>query len=198
MHLETPGEQHQHTYISKNSTTAEDRLNSRRRHWPRSGVRHHPGRQQACLQTPFRDRIHPHPLGHRLLQRTRPVHVRRMLWMSCANSIHVSLVPSAGLAGSIGIAPSSNMHPTRKSPSLFEPVHGSAFDITEKGVANPVATFWSAAEMLTWLGEKEAASKLMGCVERVCEAGILTGDLRGTAKTRDVVDAVCAEIGRLA
>ncbi|KAL4768832.1 hypothetical protein BDW60DRAFT_219312 [Aspergillus nidulans var. acristatus] len=114
-------------------------------------------------------------------------------------NLHMDILSdlAAGLAGSIGVAPSSNLDPTRKNPSLFEPVHGSAFDITGKGVANPVATFWSAAEMLSWLGEKDAAGKLMGCVERVCEAGILTADLGGKAKTQDVVDAVCAEIDRL-
>ncbi|KAL3478819.1 hypothetical protein BJX99DRAFT_269037 [Aspergillus californicus] len=107
-------------------------------------------------------------------------------------NLHMDILSdlAAGLAGSIGVAPSSNLDPTRKNPSLFEPVHGSAFDITGKGVANPVATFWSAAEMLTWLGEKEAADQLMGCVERVCEAGILTADLGGTAKTQDVVNAI--------
>ncbi|KAL2820946.1 hypothetical protein BDW59DRAFT_174285 [Aspergillus cavernicola] len=113
-------------------------------------------------------------------------------------NLHMDILSdlAAGLAGSIGVAPSSNLDPTRKNPSLFEPVHGSAFDITGKGVANPVATFWSAAEMLTWLGEKEAADKLMGCVERVCEAGILTADLGGSAKTQDVVNAT-PEIGTL-
>ncbi|KAL4945716.1 hypothetical protein BDV06DRAFT_230164 [Aspergillus oleicola] len=106
-------------------------------------------------------------------------------------NLHMDILSdlAAGLAGSIGVAPSSNLDPTRKNPSLFEPVHGSAFDITGKGVANPVATFWSAAEMLKWLGEKEAGDKLMGCVERVCEAGTLTADLGGKAKTQDVVDA---------
>ncbi|KAL4922771.1 hypothetical protein BDW62DRAFT_215725 [Aspergillus aurantiobrunneus] len=107
-------------------------------------------------------------------------------------NLHMDILSdlAAGLAGSIGVAPSSNLDPTRKNPSLFEPVHGSAFDITGKGVANPVATFWSAAEMLAWLGEKNAAERLMGCVERVCEARILTADLGGTAKTQDVVDAI--------
>jgi isocitrate/isopropylmalate dehydrogenase len=65
-------------------------------------------------------------------------------------NLHMDILSdlAAALAGSIGVAPSSNLDPTRKNPSLFEPVHGSAFDITGKGVANPVATFWSAAEML--------------------------------------------------
>jgi isocitrate/isopropylmalate dehydrogenase len=114
-------------------------------------------------------------------------------------NLHMDILSdlAAALAGSIGVAPSSNLDPTRKNPSLFEPVHGSAFDITGKGVANPVATFWSAAEMLIWLGEKDAAAKLMGCVERVCAAGILTPDLGGTSDTQGVVDAVCLEVEKL-
>lgn len=103
---------------------------------------------------------------------------------------------AAALAGSIGIAPTSNLDPTRQNPSMFEPIHGSAFDITGKGVANPVATFWTAAEMLTWLGQEEAAKQLMECVENVCEAGIVTKDLGGNAKTKDVTEAVCFEIRR--
>jgi isocitrate/isopropylmalate dehydrogenase len=77
---------------------------------------------------------------------------------------------------------------------MFEPIHGSAFDITGKGLANPVATFWTAAEMLAWLGEEEASQKLMHSVENVCEKGIVTADLGGTAKTVDVTKAVCEEI----
>ncbi|KAL4891645.1 tartrate dehydrogenase [Aspergillus ambiguus] len=107
-------------------------------------------------------------------------------------NLHMDILSdlAAALAGSIGVAPSSNLDPTRKNPSLFEPVHGSAFDITGKGVANPVATFWSAAEMLSWLGEKEAAKQLMDCVEKVCAAGVLTPDLGGSSNTQGVVDAV--------
>lgn len=114
-------------------------------------------------------------------------------------NLHMDIISdlAAALAGSIGVAPSSNLDPTRKNPSLFEPVHGSAFDITGKGIANPVATFWSAAEMLIWIGEKEAAAKLMSCVESVCSAGVLTPDLGGTSDTQGVVDAVCAEIEKL-
>ena len=114
-------------------------------------------------------------------------------------NLHMDILSdlAAALAGSIGVAPSSNLDPTRKNPSLFEPVHGSAFDITGKGVANPVATFWSAAEMLGWLGEEDAKNELMACVERVCEAGILTKDLGGTAMTKDVTKAVCNEIEKL-
>jgi isocitrate/isopropylmalate dehydrogenase len=114
-------------------------------------------------------------------------------------NLHMDILSdlAAALAGSIGIAPSSNLDPTRRNPSLFEPVHGSAFDITGKGIANPVATFWSAAEMLKWLGEDAAAEKLMQAVERVCEAGILTPDLGGSSDTKAVTKAVCDEIEKL-
>lgn len=80
---------------------------------------------------------------------------------------------------------------------MFEPIHGSAFDITGKGVANPVGTFWTAAEMLRWLGEEQAADKLIECIEQVCENGIKTKDLAGTANTKEVTEAVCAEIRRV-
>ena len=77
---------------------------------------------------------------------------------------------------------------------MFEPIHGSAFDITGKGVANPVATFWTAAEMLAWLGEGEAAAALMESVERVCSSGVITADLGGKATTQEVTAAVMADI----
>lgn len=114
-------------------------------------------------------------------------------------NLHMDILSdlAAALAGSIGVAPSSNLDPTRKNPSLFEPIHGSAFDITGKGIANPVATFWSAAEMLKWIGEPDAAEKLMTCVENVCASGMLTPDLGGSSNTQGVVDAVCAEIDGL-
>ncbi|KEY66311.1 hypothetical protein S7711_02773 [Stachybotrys chartarum IBT 7711] len=93
-----------------------------------------------------------------------------------------------------GIAPTSNLDPTRQHPSMFEPIHGSAFDITGKGIANPVATFWTAAEMLAWLGEEDASVKLMQAVESVCEAGIFSADLGGKATTKEVTGAVVKEI----
>jgi isocitrate/isopropylmalate dehydrogenase len=77
---------------------------------------------------------------------------------------------------------------------MFEPIHGSAFDITGKGVANPVGTFWTAAEMLAWLGEEAASKQLLECVENVCERGIVTADLGGSSRTAEVTDAVCDEI----
>ena len=80
---------------------------------------------------------------------------------------------------------------------MFEPIHGSAFDITGKGVANPVATFWTASEMLTWLGEENAANRLMEAVEAVTERGITTRDLGGSAGTKEVTDAVCQELEKI-
>lgn len=119
---------------------------------------------------------------------------------SANDSQHADILSdlAAALAGSIGVAPTSNLDPTRQNPSMFEPIHGSAFDITGKGIANPVATFWTASEMLAWLGEQEASEILMQAVERVCEQGIVTGDLGGTATTKQVTEAVIREIAAVA
>lgn len=113
-----------------------------------------------------------------------------------ATNLHADILSdlAAALAGSIGIAPTSNLDPTRKNPSMFEPIHGSAFDITGKGVANPVGTFWSASEMLLWLGQKEASVILMEAVENVTDGGIKTKDLGGNSRTVEVTEAVCTEI----
>lgn len=115
-------------------------------------------------------------------------------------NLHMDIMSdlAAALGGSIGIAASSNLDPTRKNPSLFEPVHGSAFDITGKGIANPVATIWSVSEMLDWLGEKEAAKVLLQAVQETCSQGICTPDLGGKANTKQVADAVAAQVKRLA
>ncbi|POR36214.1 Putative tartrate dehydrogenase/decarboxylase TtuC [Tolypocladium paradoxum] len=101
---------------------------------------------------------------------------------------------AAALAGSIGIAPTSNLDPTRQNPSMFEPIHGSAFDITGKGVANPVATFWTAAEMLAWLGEEEASTLLMESVGSICARRIVTPDLGGSATTKEVTAAIVNDL----
>ncbi|KAL8802637.1 MAG: hypothetical protein Q9200_006516 [Gallowayella weberi] len=116
-----------------------------------------------------------------------------------ATNLHADILSdlAAALAGSIGIAPTSNLDPTREYPSMFEPIHGSAWDIVGKGVANPIATFWTAAEMIRWLGHEEAADGLMECVENVCEGGIKTRDLGGTAGTKEVTEAVCSEIEKV-
>ncbi|MGI4943574.1 MAG: tartrate dehydrogenase [Janthinobacterium lividum] len=114
-----------------------------------------------------------------------------------ATNLHADILSdlAAALAGSIGIAPTANIDPERRFPSMFEPIHGSAFDITGKGIANPVGAFWTAVQMLEHLGEGEAAAVLMAAVERVTASGPRTPDLGGTATTRDVTRAVCDAIG---
>ena len=78
---------------------------------------------------------------------------------------------------------------------MFEPIHGSAFDITGKGIANPVASFWTGVMMLEHLGEKPTPpARLMRAVEKVTGAGITTPDVGGTATTKDVTDAVVEAI----
>jgi isocitrate/isopropylmalate dehydrogenase len=116
-----------------------------------------------------------------------------------ATNLHADILSdlAAALAGSIGIAPTANLDPTRRNPSMFEPIHGSAFDITGKGMANPVATFWTGVEMLRWFGQEEAANGLMVCVENVIERGIKTKDLGGSSKTVEVMEAVCDEIEKV-
>lgn len=110
-----------------------------------------------------------------------------------ATNLHADILSdlAAALAGSLGIAPTGNVDPERRFPSMFEPIHGSAFDITGKGIANPVASFWTASLMLEHLGEAAAAKILISAVEQVCAAGILTPDLGGKATTADVTRAVC-------
>jgi tartrate dehydrogenase/decarboxylase/D-malate dehydrogenase len=109
-----------------------------------------------------------------------------------ATNLHADILSdlAGALAGSLGVAPTANIDPERRFPSMFEPIHGSAFDITGKGIANPVASFWTAAQMLEHLGEAEAAGRLMRAVEQVTAAGILTPDVGGTATTKQVTDAV--------
>ncbi|KAL9604152.1 MAG: hypothetical protein Q9219_000740 [cf. Caloplaca sp. 3 TL-2023] len=116
-----------------------------------------------------------------------------------ATNLHADILSdlAAALAGSIGIAPTSNLDPSREFPSMFEPIHGSAWDIAGKGIANPVATFWTAAEMVRWLGHEKAADDLIECVENVCERGVKTKDLGGSARTTEVTEAVCNEIEHL-
>ncbi|MCM2435937.1 tartrate dehydrogenase [Agrobacterium rosae] len=113
-----------------------------------------------------------------------------------ATNLHADILSdlAGALAGSLGVAPTANIDPELRFPSMFEPIHGSAFDITGKGIANPVATFWTAAQMLEHLGERDAAARLMSAVERVTEAGILTPDVGGNAHTQQVTDAVCEAI----
>jgi tartrate dehydrogenase/decarboxylase / D-malate dehydrogenase len=102
---------------------------------------------------------------------------------------------AGALSGSLGLAPSANLDPSRRSPSMFEPVHGSAPDIFGQGIANPIAAIWSAAMMLDWLGEPDAARAIEAAIARVTEAGTtLTPDLGGGATTAQVGDAIVAAL----
>jgi tartrate dehydrogenase/decarboxylase/D-malate dehydrogenase len=109
-----------------------------------------------------------------------------------ASNLHADILSdlAAALSGSLGIAPTANLNPERKFPSMFEPIHGSAFDITGKGIANPIATFWTASMMLEHLGEPKAAARLMQAIERTTEEQVFTPDLGGVHDTRAVTNAV--------
>jgi len=126
----------------------------------------------------------------------RMVHDPASLDTIVATNLHADILSdlAAALAGSIGIAPTANLNPERRFPSMFEPIHGSAFDITGKGIANPVGVFWTAAQMLDHLGESDSAARLMAAVEQVTSQGIRTRDLGGTATTKQVTEAVIRAI----
>jgi tartrate dehydrogenase/decarboxylase/D-malate dehydrogenase len=112
-----------------------------------------------------------------------------------ATNLHADILSdlAAALAGSLGIAPTGNIDPERRYPSMFEPIHGSAFDIMGKGLANPIGTFWSIVMMLEHLGEPAAAHQLMNAIEQVtANPALHTRDLGGTATTSQVTTAVCS------
>jgi len=114
-----------------------------------------------------------------------------------ATNLHADILSdlAAALAGSLGIAPTGNIDPERRYPSMFEPIHGSAFDIMGQGLANPIGTFWSCVMLLEHLGEAEAAARLMRTIEAVTGTPALhTRDLGGQATTHDVTQAVCSRL----
>jgi tartrate dehydrogenase/decarboxylase/D-malate dehydrogenase len=113
-----------------------------------------------------------------------------------ATNLHADILSdlAGALAGSLGVAPTANIDPDGRFPSMFEPIHGSAFDIVGKGIANPIATFWTACQMLEHLGEWEPATRLMTAIEHVCGAGIMTPDVGGRSSTKEVTDAVIESI----
>ena len=116
-----------------------------------------------------------------------------------ATNLHADILSdlAAALAGSLGIAPTANLDPERRYPSMFEPIHGSAFDIMGQGVANPVGTFWSCVLLLEHLGEAGAAARLMTAIEAVtADPALHTRDLGGRATTADVTAAVCRRLAR--
>ena len=116
-----------------------------------------------------------------------------------ATNLHADILSdlAAALAGSLGIAPTANLDPERRYPSMFEPIHGSAFDIMGLGLANPVGTFWSCVMMLEHLGEHAAAKALMHAIESVtADPTLHTRDLGGQATTAEVTRAVCQRLSR--
>jgi tartrate dehydrogenase/decarboxylase/D-malate dehydrogenase len=118
-----------------------------------------------------------------------------------ATNLHADILSdlAAALAGSLGIGPTANINPERTTPSMFEPIHGSAFNIMGKGIANPIGTFWTAVMMLEHLGEADAAQRLMAAIERVtADASLHTRDLGGSATTKQVTEAVCAHTAAVA
>src|SRR5258708_15308633 len=114
-----------------------------------------------------------------------------------ATNLHADILSdlAAALAGSLGIAPTGNIDPERRHPSMFEPIHGSAFDIMGKGLANPIGTFWSVVMLLEHLGEAAAATRVMQAIERVtADPTLHTRDLGGHATTAQVTEQVCTEM----
>ncbi|MFQ5786276.1 MAG: isocitrate/isopropylmalate family dehydrogenase, partial [Alphaproteobacteria bacterium] len=127
----------------------------------------------------------------------RMVRDPRSLDVLVATNLHADILSdlAAALAGGLGLAPSANLNPERRFPSMFEPVHGSANDIAGKGIANPLGAIASAAMMLDHLGETEAAARLAAAVRRVCAGdGPRTPDIGGVATTTEVARAVCEAI----
>lgn len=102
---------------------------------------------------------------------------------------------TAAIAGAIGIAPSANLNPEGTSPSLFEPIHGSAPDIAGEGVANPAGAIWAGALMLDHVGYPDAGERVLSALEVTLESDTKTRDLGGTASTDEMTDAVLQRIG---
>lgn len=116
-----------------------------------------------------------------------------------ATNLHADILSdlAAALAGSLGIAPTGNVDPEHRYPSMFEPIHGSAFDIMGKGLANPIGTFWSVVMLLEHLGESEAAEALMSVIERItADKSLHTRDLGGQATTELVTKAACEMLAK--
>ena len=101
----------------------------------------------------------------------------------------------AAIAGGMGLAAGANINPERIYPSMFEPIHGSAPDIANKGIANPMASIWSASQMLDFFGYEKWGKEVINAIERVLiEERVLTPDLGGSAKTSEVGDAVLSKL----
>ena len=101
----------------------------------------------------------------------------------------------SAISGSLGVAPGGNINPDRTSPSMFEPIHGSAPDIAGKGIANPIAAIWAGAMMLDHLGERAAHDRILGAIERVIgDERVKTPDLGGKATTAEMTKAVASAL----
>ncbi|KIL45911.1 tartrate dehydrogenase [Jeotgalibacillus campisalis] len=98
---------------------------------------------------------------------------------------------AGAVMGSIGIAPSANLNPDGRFPSMFEPVHGSAPDIAGQEKANPIGQIWTAALMLDHLGHLNASKRIIEAIEEVTKQGIKTADVGGAYSTREVTNAIC-------
>jgi tartrate dehydrogenase/decarboxylase/D-malate dehydrogenase len=109
-----------------------------------------------------------------------------------ATNLHADILSdlASALTGSLGNGATANINPTGAAPSMFEPIHGSAFDLVGKGRANPIGAFWTGAMMLEHLGETAAARRLMQAIETVTANGPRTPDLGGQAGSADVTAAV--------
>lgn len=116
-----------------------------------------------------------------------------------ASNLFADILSDLGsaLAGSLGIAPSANLNPERRTPSMFESVHGSAPDIAGKGIANPIGTIGSAALMLDHIGLKEEAEQVNQAIRETTRQGILTRDIGGTHYTKDVTNAIIANLSKV-
>lgn len=103
----------------------------------------------------------------------------------------------AAIAGGMGLAAGANLNPERKYPSMFEPIHGSAPDIAGKGLANPLAAIWSVSQMLDFFGREDWGAKVLAAIETLLtEQKVLTPDLGGTAKTKEIASAILAILKR--
>ena len=139
------------------------------------------------------DRFHIDILAAHFVQ--RPQQFDTVVASNLFGDILSDLGPAC--AGTIGIAPSANLNPTREHPSLFEPVHGSAPDIAGRGIANPIGQIWSAALLLDFLGYRAAHDAVVAAIEAVLDpaaGGPKTGDLGGTASTEDVGRAIASAL----
>jgi tartrate dehydrogenase/decarboxylase/D-malate dehydrogenase len=109
-----------------------------------------------------------------------------------ASNLHGDILSdlTGALAGSLGMAPSANLSLDGSHPSMYEPVHGSAFDLVGRGLANPIGMVLSTALMLDDLGLAESAARVRAAVERACADGVLTRDVGGNATTAEVAEVV--------